>query len=366
MARFTATQFNDVSERMIDLWSGFASLDGQESLCPEEQIDMSFGVLGHLQRGPEESVEVTALLAEVDPSMDWLHDGWFNYNVDCWPPDGTSPEAWGARILAKCERWLDEPTSFPKVARPRVPPQVSGASRFVAVGSRDATTVANEATTRVLRAHREQLEYWVAHPEDGWDRLQLHADLAGDLGPIGTIVVNDAVRNPSTDVDSAPSPPAGPVKARPRTVSGVTGCTVIVRRRVWGTAGQDNLVIVDSYPEPPLEPSWRARYPDLVHAIGGYYHQTNTGNGIFTPQRQFHLDTTGPARDRVQEQLSDLLTQTDDQIVDALHAFGSVLIPTPPHAAREWLTRWHWRITGLPWNRRAANSWADRGSLDLK
>ncbi len=343
----------DLANKITNLWSGFDDGGPDGTHCPEQAFDLHLNS-GYAPPHPFSRIapQWTALLAQSDPSMDWLYQS-VAPSAAFQPFDGTSPEAYGAHVLAKLERWLDDWRAVPRpTVTPYREPPLPRSSRFDAGAVGDASTVANRATTLVLRANEDRVREWLADPADGWDRLHLYADVGGELGVIGTA----AVRQPDGD---------------PVMVRDLTGCAVVVRRRRWGMGGSDNLVIGAAYPEVALNDLWRERYPDLVHALAGYYHQSHTAAvtdvSVFVPQRQFMLDTTGPARERVTEQLGQLLAETtDEQLTQALHAFGCYLIPFPDPAAREWLTRWLWRIDGLPWNRRAANSWIDRGGLTLQ
>ncbi len=158
----------------------------------------------------------------------------------------------------------------------------------------------------------------------GWDHLVLTADLADELGVVGT-VTQEPFRRPGQD-EPIPVP---------------TGVAVLVLRRADGS----DLALTACYPELPLDPAVRQAYPHLTRFFTITYHQDRSAPAGDVARTMREL--RNPASSSVREELSLLLhVEDDDEIRRIVRHCGSFLVP---HHVRHWVDRLRWRFDAFDW-----------------
>lgn len=159
----------------------------------------------------------------------------------------------------------------------------------------------------------------------GWDHLALYADLADELGPLGTVTDLSAV-----GIGSRVEPPAAP-----------TTCAVLVVRR---TDGPD-LALTACYPELALDPRVRQAYPHVTQFLTITYNQERSAPASAIAQTMREL--RNPAWSSVREELTLLLhVEDDNEIRRVVRHCGSFLVP---HQVRHWIDRLRWRFDAFDW-----------------
>jgi hypothetical protein len=203
--------------------------------------------------------------------------------------------------------------------------QLPRASKF------DDKDVGNRATTDVLRANENLLRAWSAGHDGTW-RLHLYANLGRR---VGTYLLSDEVQAFRD---------AGDDHALRPTSREATGCVVVMRRdHATGTP-----FIATAHPEMSLPLAPRARFPDLPLLFGGYFGQDCTAldGNRWTAERNVNHSTGAAVRERLAEQLTQLLAEDDESLRSSVEALGSYVMPT---AMRRWVTGLHRRMTRLDW-----------------
>ncbi|GAB2680949.1 contact-dependent growth inhibition system immunity protein [Thalassiella azotivora] len=176
---------------------------------------------------------------------------------------------------------------------------------------------ANAAVTKVLRAHEDAFRSWAADP-GGWARQHYYADLGREVGRIQY--------------------------AKDEPTQAATAVAVVMARHPETGAP----FVRTAYPETTLDQGARRRFPDLCHWFGAWFHQDNARwDDVWDAIADVNRTTTDPARSRVRDQLTDLLTITDDaELAAAVHALGSYTLPT---RMRWWVERTVWRLDAYDW-----------------
>jgi hypothetical protein len=102
----------------------------------------------------------------------------------------------------------------------------------------------------------------------------------------------------------------------------------------------DGSELVTGYPELPLDESWRRRYPELPHLLGGMFGQDRDylDDTVWQAEETWHATTSDEVRARVAAELSALLSDVpdDDELLVAVDALGCYVQPL---CLRAWLTR---------------------------
>ncbi len=189
---------------------------------------------------------------------------------------------------------------------------------------------AEEATTLVLRAHEDRFRSWAAD-QQGVARLWLAADLGRPIG-----WVTPWPRRAQLD-RGEPLPP------RIETST----CVAVLRME----ESVDRPVVLASYPELPLDPAVRERWPDLTALLGGYFNQDTVQlNGSFwDAERAFNELSSPEVIARVADSLDRLLAegQTHPELRETLHSLGSCTLPDD---TVRWVTGLHRRMTQIDWH----------------
>lgn len=239
-----------------------------------------------------------------------LEERYRQLGVDVGPPEGNSWAAWSQWLQARFDEAADDPDSVPDEYQEFCQPRLPRKSRFF------NEAAANDVATRVLREHEGAVRSWAADT-GGWWRLHLYADLGS---PTGVVHMADGEE-------------------------GVTPTAAVVVMKMHPKDGVP--FIATTYPEVTLDEGIRARWPDLCHVFGGYFGQDWDSDGtVWLAQTNLLGSTVAPARDRMREQLDELLTVGDEEFRDALHALGSYVIPVD---ARTWVERMRWRMDAFDW-----------------
>jgi hypothetical protein len=200
------------------------------------------------------------------------------------------------------------------------------ASRF------DEKETGNAAATEVLRVNESTLRAWAADPDEPW-RLHLYADLGRRVGDY--LLADEVAAYRRAGSDPALRPPAHEA----------TGCVVLMRR----DAQTKQPYIATAHPEKALPIEARQRYPDLPLLFGGYFGQDYTAldENRWAAERNFNYSTVPATRERISDQLAQLLLTTDDDVLRSqVEALGSYVLPV---AIRSWVTGLHRRMTRLEW-----------------
>lgn len=231
-------------------------------------------------------------------------------DVDVGPPEGNSWAAWSQWLQARFDEAADDPDSVPNEYQEFCQPRLPRTSRFF------NEAAANDVATRVLREHEGAVRTWAADT-GGWWRQHLYSDLGSPTGVVRLAGVEEPV----------------------------TATAAVVVMKMHPTEGVP--FIATTYPEVALDPRVRARWPDLCHVFGGYFGQDWDSDGtVWLAQTNLLGSTVAPARDRMREQLDELLTVGDEEFRDALHALGSYVLPVD---ARVWVERMRWRMDAFDW-----------------
>lgn len=233
-------------------------------------------------------------------------------------PTGSSWHAWCRYLMT----WLPAEAERPSLDRHQPygasPPR---ASRFT------DTKTADAAVADVLRACEAEFRSW-AVDDDGPRRLHLYADLERDLGVVMPRAVSDG--------DPGAVSAEGTVPA--------TACVVVVKR----DQESGRPTVVATYPDLVLPGDARQRYPDLPLLLGAYFGQDYDGLDAdrWNAERVFNLYTPAPVKQRIADQLHDLLAEDDAVLRVAVEALGSYVLPTQ---LRRWVAGLRRRMTTPDW-----------------
>lgn len=153
----------------------------------------------------------------------------------------------------------------------------------------------------MMRLHLGDLRTW-AHGRDGSWRRHVVVDVGR---PVGKVL--DRATRAYTEVSTA-----------------------VVVMVLLGPDGPGRLY--EAYPEIPLDPMYRERFPMLPHLFGAYF--GDLPQGTASAHLALQQETYGRGREQMREQLADLLRLDDDELARAVDAFGSHLRPS---ALRKWV-----------------------------
>ncbi|GAB2680985.1 RNase A-like domain-containing protein [Thalassiella azotivora] len=304
-------EFTQKYPRLVELWVDFLTQQEDPALDPQLVVDDAIDeVLRHDE-------DVAVLLAELDRLIEEAGDDEASARRACSPilgrsgrPDGPTMQEWlrvQRQVLAEALAGrAPRPPVLPDFARDGL--RLPRASRFT-----DKQT-ADTAVTEVLRANEDAFRAWAA-ARGGWARQHYYADLGREVGRV-------ALRKGEPTV-AAPA------------------CVVVME---WN-AETGAPVVRTAYPEVPLDPEVRRRYPDLCHWFGGWFNQDaqHPWDAII----DVNQTTTDPARSRVRDQLRQVLTiDDDDHLIDTIESCGSYALPT---RMRWWVQRTLWRLDAYDW-----------------
>ncbi|GAB2672271.1 RNase A-like domain-containing protein [Thalassiella azotivora] len=303
--------FAQTYPKLYQLLADFVTIYIEPALDPQLLVD---DAISHkLAIGKDLAAE----LADLDRLLEDVADDEARARAVCqhvfeeWtPPDGPSMVGWlrTQRQLIVDARDGRVTLPAPTDVREREGLRLPRASRFT-----DEAT-ANAAVTEVLRANEDAFRTWAADP-GGCSRQHYYADLGREVGRIQ--YAKDTPTQPATAV------------------------TVVMARHPETGAP----FVRNAYPETTLDQTVRERFPDLCHWFGAWFDQD-----LQDPWRTIadvNRTTTDPARSRVRDQLTDLLTTDDDaELTAAVKALGSYALPT---RMRWWVQRTLWRLDAYDW-----------------
>jgi hypothetical protein len=295
--------------------------------CEKHVLDPDAMPESIISRWPDDAL--STLRAEAARALGILEDlddeegvRWLSLQVAL--PVGNSAHEWIRYLTEHLEEFY-----------PRRTPSTTGGDGILLPRVTDFAdkAAANVAATEVNRANAATLRAWAADPQSPW-RLHLYADLGTE---VGHMVRRTEVEAHRSDPKTAPPPVKHPV----------SGCVVLFRKH---PETREPFIAV-TYPETSLPTDTRDRYPDLPLLFGGYFGQdyTELDHDRWAAERNFNFSTPPVVKDRIANQLADLLTQDDDTLRRDVEALGSYVLP---NALRRWVTGLHRRMTRIDWSRR--------------
>lgn len=246
-------------------------------------------------------------------------------------PEGTSSHEWLLNVRNRVDEVLKDPSVLiPPFVQPGdglTPPRDG---RFVLRSELD------HLLTEAAAPYRDEIEAWLSVPAaSNCQRLHIYADVAtivGVVGEVAPIVGERYQARPNWD------------RAIPVTAVALTIRRVLHRGEDTGTTEA-----FFARPEKVLDLAVRRKFPDLCHFYGGYFNRRIDENDDAYPMdwmRHAMCFTRGDARNRLRDQLTQLLTHPDDDMRYIVEQCGSYVLPT---AIRHWVDRTLWRLDAYDW-----------------
>ncbi|NAZ80271.1 hypothetical protein GTR02_00350 [Kineococcus sp. R8] len=244
------------------------------------------------------------------------------------PIEGTSWRRWGQWLEQRLTEVIEHPET--RLNPDDLPDRYTWQSHR---GTPLSSSAAARFTEAATSAHRSSLDAWVTSPVDQGLRRHLLHDTGEIVGRVNELsaaewsddqVVVSSHETTTVGLRMLRSPGGG-----------------------WSVAG-----IHPALPETTAVARFRAQWPALTSALGGYF-SDDPRLFPWRDQRDLLFGEAVPFLTRVDAEGADLLALPDEQLRTAVRALGCAV--EPPHL-RLWLTWMFWRIRTFDWSEEPGSS----------